>query len=232
MKSDYYVYEYVDPRNDQPFYIGKGRGRRIFKHLKETDENTENKFKHAVIKGLWNKGLEPIVRKVHENLTESDAYEKEAELIKQHGRRGIDQNGVLTNIIIDNRPPNGWTGPNAELRRRALIERRTGAKHSDETKEKCRQLHLGKPKSEEHKQKLRDSKDYRGEKNPNFGKTASEETRQKISESRMGQRHSDEVIQKIAQINTGKKRSPETCKNISDALKLKNALRRAEKESQ
>ena len=30
----YYVYRLIDPRNGQTFYVGKGKGNRIFNHLK------------------------------------------------------------------------------------------------------------------------------------------------------------------------------------------------------
>jgi hypothetical protein len=38
----YYVYQYIDPRNNLPFYIGKGKGKRYQTHLFETADNTEN----------------------------------------------------------------------------------------------------------------------------------------------------------------------------------------------
>lgn len=31
---NYYVYRLIDPRNGQTFYVGKGRGNRIFQHVK------------------------------------------------------------------------------------------------------------------------------------------------------------------------------------------------------
>ena len=36
-RNDYYVYVYIDPRDYQPFYYGKGRGSRKQAHLLEDD---------------------------------------------------------------------------------------------------------------------------------------------------------------------------------------------------
>ena len=35
----YYVYLYIDPRSDRPFYVGKGQGRRILAHLSAEDQD-------------------------------------------------------------------------------------------------------------------------------------------------------------------------------------------------
>ncbi|MDY0262720.1 LEM-3-like GIY-YIG domain-containing protein [Syntrophotalea acetylenica] len=51
----YYVYLYVDPRTDRPFYVGKGQGARILSHLSEEGE-TEKVKTIAELKRL---GLEP-----------------------------------------------------------------------------------------------------------------------------------------------------------------------------
>ena len=42
-KIMYYVYCYIDPRNDQPFYVGKGKQDRAFTHIKHTKKERKNK---------------------------------------------------------------------------------------------------------------------------------------------------------------------------------------------
>jgi hypothetical protein len=49
MSNDYYVYMYIDPRNNQEFYYGKGRGRRKFSHLKGKS-NSDKAKRIAAIK--------------------------------------------------------------------------------------------------------------------------------------------------------------------------------------
>jgi group I intron endonuclease len=93
----------------------------------------------------------------------------------------------------------------------------------DETKKKISDAHKGKPLSDEHKRKLSEATKGRpiseearknragvqkkGKDNPNFGKHASEETRQKMSEKQRGENHP----------NFGKHLSEETKKRISDS---------------
>jgi hypothetical protein len=87
MKKDYYVYVYIDPRNFEEFYYGKGRGNRKEAHLK--DENDTEKVR--VIKEIRKEGLEPIIKVIARNLTEDEAFLVEKTLIWKLGK-------TLTNI--------------------------------------------------------------------------------------------------------------------------------------
>lgn len=98
--SDYYVYVYIDPRNFEEFYYGKGTGNRRFAHLQ--DENDNEKTER--IKEIHKSGLEPIIKVVARNLTEHEALLVEKTLIWKLGRN-------LTNVspghFVDNfRPHN------------------------------------------------------------------------------------------------------------------------------
>lgn len=110
MKSNhYYVYAYLDPRKPgpftygeyefsyEPFYIGKGKGRRWLDHLRETPERTINAFKANKIKNIRQERLEPIVVKVSVELTDEEACLTEISLIDLVGRKNIN-GGPLTNL--------------------------------------------------------------------------------------------------------------------------------------
>ena len=80
--SDFYVYVYIDPRNFEEFYFGKGRGSRKNVHLSDTSD-TE---KARRIKAINKAGLVPIVRVVARNLNEHDALLVEKTLLWKLGR--------------------------------------------------------------------------------------------------------------------------------------------------
>lgn len=78
----YYVYVYIDPRNFEEFYYGKGRGSRKTAHLSD-DSDTE---KAKRIKAIKKEGLEPIIKVIAKGLTEKEAFLVEKTLIWKLGR--------------------------------------------------------------------------------------------------------------------------------------------------
>jgi hypothetical protein len=85
--NNYYVYAYIDPRNFEEFYYGKGKGARKDAHLFDTAD-TE---KVRRINAIKREGLEPIIRVLARNLTEAESLLIEKTLIWKLGK-------LLTNI--------------------------------------------------------------------------------------------------------------------------------------
>ena len=130
--NDCYVYGYYDPNNNELFYVGKGTGCRDKSHLKksvwEHPNKTTNPFLYYKIRSLMEKNTPPIVRRIHENLTEADAYEKESQLIGQYGRRFSSENGKLFNI-------SEYKGGNHKGKKMPWSEERK-LKHQEESRKK------------------------------------------------------------------------------------------------
>jgi len=140
----YYVYKLLDPRSNQPFYIGKGSGTRAWTHNNFKDGN-KNPYKDEYIEDLHRHGLEPIVDIVQYFDIESDAYDYEEHLTESIGLKN------LTNIVVGARPPS-----------------RQGWKPSESTLEKRSRGLKGIPRTDEWRHNLSLSK--QGDNNPMYGK--------------------------------------------------------------
>lgn len=88
----YYVYRLIDPRDGQTFYVGKGKGNRVFAHVNDSlkcyedksysDENEDDvSTKLKQIRDIHLAGLEVIHIIQRYGLTEKEAFEVEAALI-------------------------------------------------------------------------------------------------------------------------------------------------------
>ena len=102
----YYIYEYIDPRTNLPFYIGKGKDTRMYDHVRSMQAKRENSNKAKVIQDIIDAGLFPLIREIENNiLIETDAYAREDYYILHYGRKGIDPDGILTNKTLHGHPP-------------------------------------------------------------------------------------------------------------------------------
>lgn len=189
----FYVYQIRHPETNKIFYVGKGTGNRYKQHLTDKKEYASNKRLNGYIRNLIEYNTPPIIEKVKENLTEESAYELEESLIKKYGRKGIDKNGILLNILESARPPSfkgkdhPWYNKKhseeskkkmsdsiKKLYENGRIHPWIGRNHSEESKEKNRQAHLGKKLSDENKEKLRQSR---------IGKPQTDYQKQKVKEA-------------------------------------------------
>lgn len=101
-----------------------------------------------------------------------------------------------------------WTAD----RRRARGDRQRGKSPSAETRAKMSAALRGRPLSEEHKRKLS------GERNHNYGKHLSAETKRKLSVANTGKHHSNETRKKISETLMGHTVSEETRRKIRASL--------------
>jgi len=104
------------------FYVGKGSGRRSYRHL--NDISGTNELKETVIRRIRQSGTEPIVEHVKENITEKEAFLIEKELIHSIGQI-IHCTGSLTNLT------SGGEGTSGIIR-------------SDKYRENLSKIHTGK----------------------------------------------------------------------------------------
>lgn len=113
MQSSFYVYALIDPRNNQPFYIGKGSGKQGFRRIKShfyKEGKRGNPLKASVINKIEKLGLSVGEQIMAFDLSEEDAFAVEKIFISMYGRRNI-KTGILTNLTDGGEGSSGtvWT---------------------------------------------------------------------------------------------------------------------------
>jgi len=81
----FYVYVYSDPRDNKPFYIGKGKGNRVFQHLDEMGGSRKVKMINEIRKA----GRTPKIDLLRYGLTDSQATLVEACAIDLIGKDNL-----------------------------------------------------------------------------------------------------------------------------------------------
>jgi hypothetical protein len=81
----YYVYILSDPDTNKPFYVGKGKGNRLFAHVNDSlNEPTEND-KLQQIRDIIARGQDVKFEVLRHGMTEAEAFEVEAAIIDYIG---------------------------------------------------------------------------------------------------------------------------------------------------
>jgi len=193
----YYVYELIDPRNNKPFYIGKGTGLRMYFHAKNVKRGKiphGNKKLFNKIKKIMNGNMKIKYKKIFITENENDAYEKE---IKRINEIGIDS---LCNLTYGGE---GLRATNEVVGKIVNTRRKNGNyKMSDYTKDliskSISKVMKERWKNKEFRKKM--SEKLSGENSP----VKRPEVREKISNSLKGKVFSQERRRKISEIRKGK----------------------------
>lgn len=195
----YYIYCYKKP-NGEIFYIGKGTGHRYKRHLSEAKNTDKKDYKTNTIRKIMKNGEEPIIEIMKDNLTEDEAYELEEKLIKHYGRVN-NGTGILTNLTDGGLGGRGlvWT-------------------------QEMRDFH-SKRMSGENNHMF----GMKGELNPFYGKTHSEETIELFRKNATGREFSEETRKKISIATTGENNPMFGKKHSEESKKLMREISSGEK---
>ena len=152
-------------------YVGKGSNGQVFSHRKYALRTIDNKGRKRLVYSMIHKFLRGDIEFIEEimfdNLTESEAFAIEKEMIAKYGRIDLGT-GCLANHT------DGGEGC-------------SGILCSDELRKLRRDRMIGIPKTEKHKQHMRENHaDYSGENHPNYGKQWPEDVRKRMSEGMKG----------------------------------------------
>jgi len=212
--TDYYVYIYLDPRKPniyiygdlkfeyEPFYVGKGRGDRMYHHLR--GYNSRNSYLKNKINKIKESGLSPIIIKLISNVNENIAFEKEKEYILKIGRLK-NNTGCLVNFSDGGEGQSGFkhTEESKTKIRLGLLNSeiyQTNVRCDDAIKKRRESLkgHVGYGKGCSRTKEDIDKIKSGLEKNPRLNFKHSEKSKKKMSDgSRKGIKNSNTVLYKI-----------------------------------
>lgn len=94
----YYVYLLVDPRDGKIFYVGKGKGDRVFAHLRCAESSNAESEKLNTIREIQGAGKEVLYYIARHGLDEDDAFLVESVLIDLLTFRDFASVAHITNI--------------------------------------------------------------------------------------------------------------------------------------
>lgn len=206
IRSDFYVYALCRGDTGEPFYIGKGKGNRWAHHEMYARRGIPGR-KSEIILGMLARGVDVVMVKIHEWLTETVSHKYEIALIKAIGRGKL---GPLVNLTDGG---DGATGHQHTPESRAIMR---GRKRSPETRARMSEAQILRPLPPGIGKKISAAK---------RGKKVSPET----LATRFGKKPSPESNAKRSATMRGREASTEVRANMRAAAFIREAAKRAAK---
>jgi hypothetical protein len=187
LKKETYVYVYLDPRKIgkymyeninmsflyEPFYVGKGKDNRYLHHIRDAKITKISNYRLNKIRKIKSElNTAPFVIKIKENLSDVDAIKLEIGLITSIGRIDKKQ-GTLTNLTDGG---DGVSGRIVTKEERLRISIANSGKNNP---------NYGNGDKIRGDKNPMFGRDRSGKLAPNYGKKFSDETKKKISQSRI-----------------------------------------------
>ena len=166
----YYVYQLRIDGIDKPFYIGKGKNRRLYDHFTAKSLKS-NSHKNRVILKAMREGVKVLPEILHTYIDEPSAFAKEVELIAFYGRRV--NGGCLTNATDGGEGSSGHRPspeaieksarakrgiPRDPITRQKLSIAASNRKHGYTTKQKIAKSNTGKTRDDAQKMNIKHGK--------------------------------------------------------------------------
>lgn len=172
--NKYFVYVFLDPNKNgvfkyenyefeyEPFYVGKGCGKRVEKHFNCYIKNmNDTTYKYRKIRHLLLNGQKPIIKKVIENVSEKEAFSIELKLIEIIGRHDLGK-GPLSNHTNGGEGNSGrFTSEETKKKISESLKKcgRVYEPHTDEEKEHMRNIMIGRVSPMKNKHQSQESRD-------------------------------------------------------------------------
>lgn len=228
LENKFYVYVLMDPRSPGPytyrfgekkftfpylpFYIGKGRGKRLTSHeewARAYPDPVQGHHKGNTIRKLLRLGLAPITLQLNSDLDiECVAFAKEQLLIQSIGRLNT-RSGPLTNMTEGGEGATGSIVSDEFRQKMSAIS--TGRVHTPEARAKMQG-----PKSEATRARMSEAQRGNTKGHGNRGRKQSPEHLAALSAVRRGKTQSPESVARRAEANRGKKRKIVECPHCGE----------------
>lgn len=124
-----YVYSFVDPRNNEVFYIGQGKGHRA----RQGPIGRPEVLRERMLDIVKQTNQAHTIEYIKKGLTKQEAVDLEIQMIAQYGRKDLGL-GPLLNKTNGGVGTKGFIMP--EQQREDIRIRRTGTKQTEATKAK------------------------------------------------------------------------------------------------